>query len=258
MPHKADIYYSVSKSGDGEKPPVILIHGAGGIHLNWPPQMRRLPGLRVYALDLPGHGKSGGRSLQSISSYSKAVVNWFEELGLGRAIFVGHSMGSAIVMELALTYPHYVVGLSLIGSGARLRVHPDLLQETESETTFHRAAGTLIKWSFSPEAPEKLVDLARKRLLEVRSSVLHNDLLACDAFDVSDRVSEISEPTLIICGKEDAMTPVRYSQYLADIIQGSRLEIIPEAGHMAMLEKPEQVAGVLNNFVSDICLAGWS
>jgi pimeloyl-ACP methyl ester carboxylesterase len=252
MPHKAEIYFFVNKGGDGEKPPVVFIHGAGGTHLNWPPQIRRLTGHRVYALDLPGHGKSGGRSQQSIAGYTRAVMTWFEQVGLDQAVFVGHSMGSAVVMELALTYPQHIVGLGLIGSGARLRVHPDLIQETASETTFHRAVDTVVNWSFSSHAPERMVELAAKRMSEIRFSVLHNDFLACDSFDVIDRVSEINQPTIIICGEDDCMTPIRFSRYLMDKIKGARLEIISQAGHMVMLEKPEPVADMLTGFLDGI------
>ena len=58
MPQNAEIYYRISQEGNAESAPVILIHGAGGTHLHWPPQIRRLSGYRIYALDLPGHGIS--------------------------------------------------------------------------------------------------------------------------------------------------------------------------------------------------------
>ena len=61
MPVAADLYYHIYEgSEEGRRPPVVLIHGAGGTHLHWPSEVRRLPGYRVLALDLPGHGKSGG------------------------------------------------------------------------------------------------------------------------------------------------------------------------------------------------------
>ena len=100
-----------------ELPPSYLIHGAGGHHLYWPPQIRRLTGYRVYALDLPGHGRSGGSGQQTIDSYTTAVKDWLIEVNLHSAVFVGHSMGSAIALSLALNYPDHVLGLVLIGGG---------------------------------------------------------------------------------------------------------------------------------------------
>jgi pimeloyl-ACP methyl ester carboxylesterase len=67
-----------------------------------------------------------------------------------------------------------------------------------------------------------------------------------------ERVCKIRQPALIVCGAEDRMTPVRYSQYLNAQIPDSRLEIIPEAGHMVMLEKPQLVAGILKNFFDEV------
>ena len=91
-------------------------------------------------------------------------------------------------------------------------------------------------------------------MLEIRPSVLHGDLLACTAFDVTDRLSEIHHPTLIICGAGDKMTPVRYSQQLADNIHDSTLKIVPSAGHMVMLEQPSLVADYLVEFLDGLRL----
>ena len=78
MPIAADLYYHAYQ--EGEKLPVVLIHGAGGTHLFWPSEIRRLLGFRVFALDLPGHGKSSGRGLQSIAAYATSVLDWMAAL----------------------------------------------------------------------------------------------------------------------------------------------------------------------------------
>ncbi len=252
MPVAADIYYHAYREEDKGKLPVVLIHGAGGMHLNWPAEVRRLPGFRIYALDLPGHGKSSGRGQQSISAYTLALLNWLEAVGLHRAVFVGHSMGGAIIQYLALTYPEHVLAMGLLGSAAKLPVNPALLKAAAHPTTFHNAVEKIVAWSYGPEAPDKLVELAVSRMTEVRPSVLHADFLACDAFDETERVANINLPMLVLCGTEDKMTPLRNSQFLVDSIPTARLEIIPNAGHMLMLEKPQEVAAALANFLSGI------
>jgi pimeloyl-ACP methyl ester carboxylesterase len=252
MPSAAEIYYYAYQGGDGDRPCVVLIHGAGGTHLYWPSEVRRLPGYRIFALDLPGHGKSGGRGLQSIGAYTDAVLEWMQVVNLHRAVFVGHSMGSAIAMRLAIEQPEHVLGLGLLGAGARLRVHPDILQNTSNETTFQRAIDQVVGCSFSEQAPARLVELAAKRMAETRPSVLHGDFLACDAFDEMERVSQISQPTIVICGADDQLTPARYAQFLADKIPGAHLEMIPNAGHMVMLERPNIVAEVMTKFLDGI------
>lgn len=254
MPVAAELYYSLSDNGAKNKIPVVLIHGAGGSHLFWPPQIRRLPGYCIYAIDLPGHGKSGGTGQQTISGYAQAVLTWLESIGWHRAVFVGHSMGGAIAITIALEHPEQVVGLGLIGTAARLRVAPLLLESTSSPTTFLNAIDTIIAWSFSPQSPARLIESVTKRMAEMRPSVLHGDFLACDTFDETQRISQIRQPTLIICGADDRMTPLRNSQFLADNLPAARLEIIPNAGHMVMLEQPAQVAAALEDFLLRSCL----
>jgi pimeloyl-ACP methyl ester carboxylesterase len=249
MPVSGGIYYHAYQGGSQAAPAVLLIHGAGGNHLYWPSEIRRLPGARIYALDLPGHGKSSGRGHQSIEAYSQALVDWMSTAEIGRAVVVGHSMGSAIALSMALTHPELVLGLGLLGASARLRVNPEILSDSAGSTTYHKAIEALLRFGFSSFADPRLVELAGKRMLENRHSVLHGDLMACDAFDVIDRVSQIKQPAFVLCGAEDLLTPVRYSQFLAGVLSNSRLSVIPEAGHMVMLEKPQEVAGALANFL---------
>lgn len=253
MPIAADLYYHIYEGREeGQKPPVVLLHGAGGNHLYWPSEIRRLAGYRVYALDLPGHGKSDGCGQQTIGGYAQAVLRWLEAVGLHSAVFVGHSMGSAIALALALDAPAQVLGLGLIGAGARLRVAPHLLESTANQTTFYNAVETIVAWSFGPQAPASLTEQAARRMAETRSSVLHGDFLACADFDETARVAEIRKPALIVTGEEDKMTPVRLAQFLASAISGARLEIIPTAGHMVMLEQPQAVAAALVHFLDEL------
>ena len=81
--------------------------------------------------------------------------------------------------------------------------------------------------------------------METRSTVLYGDLMACDAFDVMDQLSKLSLPTLIVCGSDDQMTPLGYSEFLREHITGAHLGVVPNAGHMVMLEQPDLVSGLL-------------
>lgn len=245
-------YYWYSKTSKSIYPPIVLIHGAGGTHLFWPPQIRRIPGFNVFSLDLPGHGKSSGRVRQSVGAYVDDILDWMQKTELNRAVFIGHSMGSAIAQTLAINHPENVAGLGLIGSGASFNVSPELLDRTSSPTTFDSAIAVIIKNSFSPSTSERLVELAKKRMLETDYSVLYADFKACDEFNEIIRVSSITHPTLIICGADDKMTPPRLSIYLNTKIKNSTLEIIPQAGHMVMLEQPEATAIAVGKFIERI------
>lgn len=251
MPVADGLYYFSYQNHGVDVPSLVLIHGAGGTHHYWPPQIRRLPGCRVFALDLPGHGKSkGDRGCQSIGEYSQHIIRWLEMVGLHQAVFVGHSMGSAIALNLGLDFPEWVLGLVLIGGGAQLPVNKMLLQEVSNSATYSRAVDMVVRWSFGPEAPEKLLTLASRTMTETRQSVFYGDLLACNAFNVTQRVDQINCPSLVICGELDKMTPVRANQYLANQIPNARLELVANAGHMVMLEQPDTVASLLINFLA--------
>jgi pimeloyl-ACP methyl ester carboxylesterase len=252
MPVVSEIYYHLYQGSGFETLPVVLLHGAGGTHLSWPPEVRRLAGTRIYALDLPGHGKSPGRGQQTITGHANRVMEWFGAAGLNRAAFIGHSMGGAIAVEIALQYPENVLALGLLASGARLPIPPGILADAASTTTYRKAYEAIARLAFSPSADPNLVELMVQRLAEIRQSVMYGDLLACNDYDAPARIERIHSPTLVLCGSDDRMTPVRFSQFLADTIPAGRLVVIPEAGHMVMLERPQAVASALGNFLAGI------
>jgi len=252
MPVASELYYHLYQGSGFETLPVVLLHGAGGTHLSWPPEVRRLAGRRVFALDLPGHGKSPGRGQQSITAYVRCVMEWFGSVGLNRAAFVGHSMGGAIALEIALQYPENVLALGLLATGTRLPIPPDILADASNPTTFRKAYEAISRLAFSPSAEAYLVEHVVRRMAELRQSVMHGDLLACNEFDATAHIGRLHQPTLVLCGADDRMTPVRFSQYLADTIPSGRLVVVPEAGHMVMLERPQAVADALGTFLSGV------
>jgi pimeloyl-ACP methyl ester carboxylesterase len=253
VPVTAGMYFHLFQEGVVETPPVVLIHGVGGMHLFWPPPIRRLPGYRVYALDLPGHGKSNqGGGLQSVDAYAEHIVTWMEAVHLHRAIFVGHGMGAGIALALSTHYSERVLGLSLISSGVRFNIPHDLLADASGTATFHKAVENLVSCSFGPDVPENSVVFFAERLREVRPSVLYGDLLACDCFDYTEKLPDLRVPTLILSGDQDRITPLRYSQLMAQIIPDAVLQVVPKAGHMVMLEQPDMVAKYLMVFLTQI------
>ena len=250
MPTASRIYYAQSNEGNKDQPPVILIHGAGSSHLIWPAAIRRLNGQRVIALDLPGHGRSSGVAQQSISAYADLVFEFLAELGLFQAVFVGHSMGGAIALELAHRYPTHVAGLGLISTGAYLGIDPKFLENLSTPVTIPSALLTFQTRAFSPQTSHVLVERCMQTLKETRPAVLYGDWHACAAFDLRESIGQIQAPTWVINGSEDQVTPISYANFLADRIPAARLQMIPGAGHMALLEYPERVAQGLQQFLA--------
>jgi len=251
MPTAGDLFYFASKQGVATRPAVVLIHGAGGDHLNWPYNIRRMGDYRVFAPDLPGHGKSGGIGEQTIGGYAKIIADWLIDIGIARAVFVGHSMGGAIAQTLALDHPDLVRGIVLVGTGSKLPVNPDLLEKLSVPAAFPKAVELIVKWSFTKEADEKLRQQAQETMMKTRPTVVYGDFLACSKFDVTERLKDIKKPTLVICGGVDVMTPFAISEGLRDQIPGATLVTVEGAGHMVMAEKSDEVAAAIRKFLSE-------
>ena len=231
---------------------MVLLHGAGGSHLSWPPQIRRLSGQRVFTLDLPGHGKSEGLGSQDIVEYGKAVFEFMKATRLASAVIVGFSMGSAIALSLALVYRKRVLGLALIGSGAKMRVAESTLELASNPSMFLSTVEMVIENSYKPNVDPRIKELAVQQMAETRPAVLYSDFLACNAFDAMERVNKIRVPTLLITGSADRMTPPNRAEYLRDQIEGAQLQIVEGAGHMVIIEQPDEVAGLLTKFLDRI------
>jgi pimeloyl-ACP methyl ester carboxylesterase len=249
MPVAAGLYYFSHENESIHSPPVLLIHGAGGSHLSWPAEIRRLVGHSVYAIDLPGHGKSDAHGEQSISAYADHVLTWMQAVNLYRAFIVGHSMGGAIAMVIGATAPVRVAGLGLIGIGTPFEIPRDIIENLSNPAMVSTALNQIKSLSFGPATHPRLVELISKRLREMRASVLRGDFLACAEFNITNALEGIEQPTLVIAGAQDQMTPLRYVQLLTKKIEGAELNVIPDAGHMLMLEKPNDVAERLSTFL---------
>jgi len=243
------IYYALHRNRSNGVP-ALLIHGAGENHLVWPIGLRRLPESIVYAIDLPGHGKSTGRGCSSIEEYVAWIVSFMEAVQLDHAILIGHSMGGAIAQVCALRHPDRVSGLVLVATSAKLRVAPQLLRLVKSD--FGAAVDLVNQWVWGAETSVAIKQLGKQQLLQIESETLLADYRACDAFDVRDRLPEISAPALIIAGEADQMTPLKHAVFLEQQLPQARLVAIPQAGHMVMIEAADVVTRAVEEFVSKI------
>ncbi len=243
---KGTLFYTLNR-GPKEPHALVLVHGAGGNHLHWPAKLRRLHGATVYALDLPGHGRSGGQGRDTIGDYAQAIVEFLNTTGIEQPIIVGHSMGGAIALTLALYFPTHVAGLVLIATGARLRVAPAILDGMRSN--FEGSVELITRFAWSPETKPALTELGRQALMETGPDILLGDFSACDHFNVMERLGEIEHPTLVIVGTADQLTPPKYARFLTEHIPNARLVLVEDASHMVMLERPLEVTGAVREFL---------
>lgn len=235
---------------DPARPVMLMIHGAGGAHFHWPPEVRQMPEANAIAPDLRGHGQSPGEGHHTIGEYAADLIALLDALHIDKVIAAGHSMGGAIALTLALVYPRRVSGLVLVGTGAKLAVHPDILRGVVTE--FLQTARTLIEWQWSDHADKDVREiLGYKTLIGTPAPIVSGDYAACNAFDVRANLADIQVPTLIFAGTHDKMTPLKYGQYLHERIAGSKLVVVENGAHMLALEQPQVVAQALRTWLTE-------
>ncbi|MCB8923450.1 MAG: alpha/beta hydrolase [Ardenticatenaceae bacterium] len=248
MIHDDSIFYTQQGGGDG--PALLLIHGAGGSHLDWPAGLRRLDDTAVYTLDLPGHGRSTGNGRHSINGYADVVADFMAAMGLGRVVLAGHSMGGAIAQALVLRQLPAVVGLILLATGARLPVSEAILQQAIGD--FDAATAFVAKYAWARHVPDAVRQAGLARLRQTAPAVLHGDFVACNTFDVREQLPEIAVPTLIIAAAEDKMAPPKFSEFLAAGIPQAQLVLLADTGHMLTLEREGEVETAVQTFMREI------
>ncbi|MGQ9624182.1 MAG: alpha/beta fold hydrolase [Candidatus Bathycorpusculaceae bacterium] len=225
---------------------LLFIHGAGGNHTIWEHQTRHFN--NAIAIDLPGHRLGEGR--RTIEEYVEEVKRFCEERELKNIVMIGHSMGGAIAQKFSLNHTEHLRALVLVGTGARLRVAPIIFQTIKKD--YGQLMELMKKFAFSDKTAMEVKNKVAEEMRKIKPEVLYGDFEACDKFDVMEKLDGIKVPTLIICGKDDQLTPVKYSEYLKVNIPDSRLEVLADAGHMVMLEKPKEFNEILEKFIKEL------
>lgn len=233
---------------------LLFLHGAGGRGLVWQQQLLAFPW--AAAPDLPrgaegGPAAAGGAATagvrRGVDGYLAAVRARVGPAPGSPRIVAGHSLGGAIALTWALTYPDEVRALILVGTGARLRVAPELLEGIRADVD-RGLAGFVARW-FAPRADPRLKEKSLELLRGLAPGALLAELEAADGFDVTADLGHLTLPALVICGAEDRVTPVDSSRDLHARIRGSELVIVEGAGHMVMLEQPRSTNAAIRRFL---------
>jgi pimeloyl-ACP methyl ester carboxylesterase len=239
---------------DPALPAVVMIHGAGFDHSTWALHDRWFAhhGFSVLAPDLPGHGRSAGTALTTIADLADWTAALIDAAGASSARLIGHSMGSLIALETAARHPQKITRLDLMGAAATMTVGPDLLKDAEAND--HGAIDMVSIWGLGYQAelggslaPGLWMHGGAQRVLEAgKPGVLFTDLTACNNYqNALAAAADIKIPVTLILGERDMMTPARAGKALAAALPNTRTVILAGAGHMMMVERPDEVLAAL-------------
>lgn len=240
-----------------DQPVLVFVHGSGCDHTVWSLQTRYFAhrGNSVLAVDLPGHGRTGGPALTSIEDMADWLAGLLDTLGVPQAAIAGHSMGSLVALALAARHGERARALALLGSALPMAVADPLLEAAKAND--HAAMEMITLWGHSKtaqiggaQAPGTWVTGTGLRLLErAEPDVLYRDLKACNDFMLDEAaLAAIQCPVLLIVGARDVMTPPAAAKALSDALPHARMARIDRCGHMMMAEKPDQVLDALKSF----------
>ena len=224
---------------------LLFIHGSGFTGACFERQVAAFPG--SHAPNMPGHCEPGAPA--TIEDLALSIAFYGAHNDLNDIVLCGHSLGGAIALHIALEGLLPLRGVILLGSGAKLRVAPAILDSLSED--FPAGARALAQHFFADPTPG-LVDWATASMLTVGAAQTIRDFRACNTFDVLDRLGEVNVPLLAITGEQDVMTPPKFAQTFADRVAGAQARIIAGAGHFVMVERPGETNDAIRAFLTDV------
>jgi pimeloyl-ACP methyl ester carboxylesterase len=255
----AQVYaYTGSHALDRSRSTIVFVHGAGNDHSVWTLQSRYFAhhGRNVLAVDLPGHGRSGGALLESVEELADWIAQLIDAAGVSDAAVVGHSLGALVALEAAARHPKRIERIALLGPSAPMPVADVLLDAARAGD--HVACELIVGWSHSPAkqlggnpVPGLWMSGGTLRLLErSRPGTLYTDLVACHAYQNGlAAAAALRCRALVVTGTRDLMAPARNAQALIDALPDRRVVTLPECGHAMMAEQPDAVLDALRAFL---------
>ncbi len=267
----------VLEGGRDGAPPVVLLHGGNSVAAAWEPLLDLLQeDFRLYAPDRPGCGLTDRLDYHGVPIREHAVAfvaSVLDELGLQRASLVGNSMGGYWALLFALAHPERVERLGLVGEPAGSARRPSLRHWLMSWPGINRLLyATVLKPKRQRTRPQMRMLVAHpERISETYLDLVHAAAILPGAqrawlsileqvwpvgtaptltYALRPELPRLTCPTLFIWGTRDFCSPV-WGQQLSRLIPQASLEVLPDAGHLAWLDVPQQVADLLRAFLSD-------
>jgi pimeloyl-ACP methyl ester carboxylesterase len=254
-----DIDIAWFEAGRGET--LILVHGLGDDHRAW---RRTLPDLmlhhRVVLYDLRGHGgTTAGRGDGTLRQLGGDLVALMDSIGIDRADIAGFSLGGTVAMRVAIDHPERTRGLVLVATSSRVgraaadwyRQRAEMVEQGEPQLRDTLDRDTVDVYSESPAELEAGLLIRRQSTSDPSGyGNACTAMAALHAAPLDPELVRISAPTLVVASDLDRHCPPKAAGIIAAGIAGSRLEVIPGAGHPIPVEKPRELAGLINSFLA--------
>lgn len=242
---------------DGEGTPVVMIHGLGGTSNTFTPQMPVFrSGYRVIRPDLPGSGRSRQARETSINAMVQGVLRLCGVLGVDKAHFVAHSMGTIVCQHLAVERPSLVKSLSLLGP---ILEPPDParkgLQDRAAKARdegMADIADAVVAAATSSETRERnplAVALVREMLMRQPPEGYAATCEALATATAAD-LSRVGCPVLLMTGEEDGVGPPTMARAMAERLERAQAQVLPRCGHWTSFERVDEVNRELGAFIS--------
>lgn len=236
----------------GSRPTLVCIHGSADNHHVYNPLLDALTGHDRYAINMPGRAGTDGPALTSTVEMEHFLSDFVDAQVEGDYLVVGHSLGGAVAIEHALSKSPRLKGLVLLATGARLRVHPMILQLFEQVKASGEKIPPLPPGLYEQGADTALVEKAARGRERTPIETGGADWRAANGFDRMNDLADVRVPTLIVAGTNDALTPAKYAEYMAANIPENELHVIEGAGHMLVMERVAELAEWIEEFVKRV------
>lgn len=245
----------------GAGPTVLMLHGIGGGHLSFAPQVETLAssGYRAVAWDMPGYGRSAPIEPYNFKGLAQSCIALIEALKCGDVVLVGHSMGGMVAQEVMARRPELVSKLVLCGTSPSFG-KPDgewqrefIAQRTaplDAGKSMAELAEVLVPQIVGPGSLPEGVRLATHCMSLVPASTYRRALEALVTFDRRANLPLIQIPTLVVAGEHDPNAPPSMMKKMADAIARSTYLEMRGIGHLQNLEAPDEFDGLLLNFLA--------
>jgi 3-oxoadipate enol-lactonase len=247
--------------GDASKSPMLLAHGLySDLNSMMPFGKLFADEYFIIGMDAIGHGQSGKPAQFSLEDQGRAVLGLADALGYGKFIIIGESMGSYVGAQAAILGPEHIDKLVLLvpkAHGKTSSVEAFLKSRNLDATKMNmeELLAAMDEALWSPTTPlQRRAEIMAEFNPDESVRLTPEETKAVDAslqgFDLRDGLPSITCPTLVVSGKYDGLNPPERGKEVADLIPGSRFEVIQNAGHMLKSEKADVLVPLIRDFLT--------